>query len=146
MERRAQNENSNVIMNYKFFTLPDFRDVRGVLQVLELKNLPFRPKRLYFINSVKGKRGGHAHSTEKEIFINIRGTFRGRIHDSKRWHSFSMRKPGQCLYTANLIWHEFDHFSSDAIMLALSSIPYEGEKGYIMDFEKFLHLCRKKLS
>lgn len=128
------------IQKVKFWKLPVYQDSRGGLCAIEWKELPFRPKRVYFLYEVKGLRGGHAHKKEKEVFVCIQGKFRGRIHDGKRFKSFVFKKPGQALYTANLIWHGFDKFSKNALMLALSSTSYEGEKGYIMKFEEFRKL------
>jgi len=38
-----------------------------------------------------------------------------------------------------MIWHEFDEFSPDAIMLAISSTVYNGTKGYIMELQDFIN-------
>lgn len=123
---------------------PVIRDSRGGLAAIEFKELPFRPKRAYYIFDVKGMRGGHAHSREKELFVCIRGNFRIRLNDGKKFTAWQMKKPGQAIYVPNYIWHEFDRFTPDAIMLALSSTPYEGRKGYIMNFEIFRSICQKK--
>lgn len=129
---------------YRFWKLPLFTDHRGALCAVEFSPLPFRPKRMYFIYDVKELRGGHAHEKEKEVFICIKGSFRATIHDGTRRRNFFMNKPGQALYTDALVWHQFDLFSNDAVMLALSSTPYKGTKRYIIDFEKFLILCKKR--
>lgn len=135
-------------MKYKFWKLPVFIDERGGLCVAEFSSLPFSPKRVYFLFGAKAKtlRGGHAHTQEKEVFVCLAGSFRARIHDGKRFRSFRMNRPGHALYTANFVWHEFDNFSKGAMMLAFSSTKFDGRKGYIMHFEEFLSLCRKKSS
>lgn len=133
-------------MKYKFWKLPVFKDSRGRLCPLEWKDFPFKPKRIYFLFGVKGVRGGHAHKKEKEIFICVNGSFRARTHDGRRWKTCNMKSPGQALYTSNYVWHEFDHFTPGAVMLAVSSTKYDGRKGYIMDFEEFLYLCKKRSS
>ncbi|PJC37424.1 hypothetical protein CO046_00645 [Candidatus Peregrinibacteria bacterium CG_4_9_14_0_2_um_filter_53_11] len=131
-------------LSHKFWLLPTFTDERGPLTILEDTTLPFSPKRLYFLYDVKAKRGGHAHLKEEEVFVCIRGTFTARIHDGKQWHQFEMTEPGMALYTNALVWHEFDNFSPDAIMLAVSSTNYDGQKEYILDHNEFLQLCSKK--
>lgn len=127
-------------MKYKFWTLPVFEDKRGGLCSIEWANLPFRPKRVYFIYGASSKRGAHAHKKEKEVFVCVKGSFVAKIHDGKSFHTFKMNRPGRALFTSNLVWHEFHDFSKDAIMLALSGTAYNGRKGYIEDFEKFLKL------
>lgn len=125
---------------HAFWRLPVHKDERGGLCAIEWTDLPFQPKRAYFLFDTRSLRGGHAHSKEKEVFVCLAGSFRARIHDGKRFRTFRMNKPGQALYTANLVWHEFDQFSKNAILLAISSTPYKGTKEYIMDFEKFRSL------
>lgn len=105
---------------------------------MEWDYVPFKPKRVYFIYGASSKRGAHAHVKEKEVFVCVSGSFTAKIHDGASWHEFKMNKPGQALFTSNKVWHEFENFSKNAIMLAISSTPYDGRKGYITDFEKFL--------
>lgn len=131
-------------MNYCFWKLPVFIDKKGGLGVIEWDALPFKPKRVYFIFEAKGMRGGHAHKKECEVFVCLKGSFKAKIHDGKRFRIFKMDTPGQALYTNHHVWHEFYSFGKNAVMLAISSIPYDGQKGYIMDFDKFLKICAKK--
>ena len=129
-----------------FWQLPTYVDKRGSLCPIDEGALPFKPKRIYFLYDVSEKRGGHAHRQEKEVFVCIQGSFRGRIHDGKRWRTFTFKKPGQALYSDSMTWHEFYNFSSDGVMLAISSTIYKGQKGYIIDFKEFKKLCAKKSS
>lgn len=131
-------------MKYKFWKLNIFKDDRGSLCPVEFFDLPFKPKRIYFVFDVKELRGSHAHRKEQEIFICLNGSFRARLHNGKKYKTFKMSAPGEALYVPNLIWHAFDKFSKDAIMLAITSTPYKGKKGYIMDFDQFKKLCGKK--
>ncbi len=133
-------------MKFKFWKLPVFLDQKGGTCVSEFKDLPFKPRRIYFIFDVKQTRGGHAHKKEQEVFVCVKGSFKAHIHDGQTKRSFVLNKAGQALYTANMVWHEFDHFSADAVMLAISSTAYDGQKGYIMDLDQFKELCRKKSS
>lgn len=127
----------------QYWRLPIFTDHRGSLSVIQNTDLPFTIKRTYYLFDTKETRGGHAHKKEQEVFICVRGSFTAKIHDGKGWKSYKMNKPGQTIYTDAMIWHEFEDFSQDAIMLALSSRLYEGKKGYITDLEQFKDLCSK---
>lgn len=129
---------------YRYWKLPVHMDDRGGLCVAEWKDLPFLPKRIYFLFDTTKMRGEHAHRKEKEVFICMKGSFTARIHDGKRWKTYKMNEPGQALYTANMVWHEFKNFSKDAIMLAISSVPYRGKNEYILDFKEFVSICQKK--
>lgn len=122
------------------FSLPVHSDARGSLAVSEFNELPFTPKRAYFLYDTQALRGGHAHKKEQEVFVCLSGSFRARVHDGKKWRTVQMNKPGKALYTGAMIWHEFDQFSKNSIMLALSSTHYEGTKEYILDLESFKKL------
>lgn len=131
---------------YTFWQLPVIADARGSLCPIEFSEIPFKPQRIYFLEEVKSLRGGHAHKDEDEVFVCVKGSFRATIHDGKLRRRFLMKKPGQALYTSRMVWHEFDRFTPDAIMMAISSTPYKGRQGYIMNLEEFKKLCRKKFS
>lgn len=124
-------------MKFKFWKLPVFLDQKGGTCVSEFKDLPFEPKRMYFIFDVRQMRGGHAHQEEQEVFVCIKGSFKAKIHDGQESQIFEMNQPGQALYTDAMVWHEFDDFSLDAVMLAISSTAYDGQKGYILDLDLF---------
>lgn len=124
---------------FRFFQLPTHEDAKGALTVAELtEHLHWTPKRLYWITRSDIPRGLHAHRQEQELFLCVQGTLRARVHDGQRWHEFTMQGPRDALHVGNMVWHEFDSFSPDAILLAASSIPFDGKKGYISDFKKFL--------
>lgn len=122
--------------------MPIFQDSRGCLAPIDFRSLPFVPQRAYFLFDTKELRGGHAHRNEREVFICIRGNFRAKIHDGRRFRTYRMNHPGKMLYTDALVWHEFDDFSPDAILLALSSTIYNGNADYILNFQDFL-TCKK---
>ncbi len=123
------------------FQFPLTADSRGNLVPIEFMYLPFSPRRVYYLTSTKEKRGGHAHRDEEEIFVCVNGSFEARMHDGKVWHTFKLKGPCDAVYNNKMIWHEFDNFSPDAIMLCLSSTSYNPErKGYIMDFETFTRI------
>ena len=118
----------------ELFNLPLHRDERGNLVSLEFSMLPFTPQRIYYLYDVTALRGGHAHRDEHELFVCIKGSFEAKIHDGNEWKTYLLDAPGQALYNSPMIWHQFENFSSDAVMLAVSSTPYDPDrKGYIMD-------------
>lgn len=132
-------------MNIRFWKLPIHRDQRGGLCAIEWEDLPFVPRRAYFLFDAKGIRGGHAHRREQEVFVCVQGSLRAQVHDGRRWRRFTLNRPGRALFTASGVWHQFDRFRAGTLLLALSSTPYRGQKGYIMDFGAFLKWRKKAL-
>ncbi len=122
------------------YNLPLFTDERGQLVPIELKDyIDWEPKRVYYAFNNKETRGGHAHRTEKELFICPRGEITARVHDGKDWQEHKLKGPDNAIYVDNMIWHEFTDFSEDAILLAVSSTNYD-PSDYVRDFDKFLKL------
>ncbi|HMM17758.1 MAG TPA: WxcM-like domain-containing protein, partial [Petrimonas sp.] len=62
----------------KIIDLPKNLDRRGNLSVIEeLKNIPFKIKRAYWIYDVPGGevRGGHAYKRNQEFIVALSGSF-----------------------------------------------------------------------
>lgn len=129
-------------MKFERFTLKEFRDERGALMPLELKDyVTWNVKRIYWSYENKRSRGGHAHKEERELFVCLRGTFKAKLHDGEKWNGFQMNA-GDCVRVDPMTWHEFSEFSSDAILLAASSTNYD-RSGYIEDLNEFLAISHQ---
>lgn len=126
---------------YREFKLKTFLDQRGGLTPVEVSNYcDFDVKRVYTVYSNKEKRGGHAHLVEEEVFFMAAGTCVARLHDKANWIEISLSANENLIYVGKLIWHEFDNFSDDAVLVALSSTNYNPDRSdYIEDFDKFLN-------
>jgi len=127
------------------FTFPEHTDLRGSLVPLEFdENLPFMPKRIYFLHSTPADmvRGAHSHFIEEEIFMCIVGSCIAIIDfDGTEKREIELNSSTKAIYVGKNVWHEFKNFSSDAILLCLSSVNYlPGESNYELDYEKFKKL------
>ncbi len=131
-------------MSFKKFEVidfPYFSDARGELIPFEFDaNFPFPVKRIYLVTAKDGQvRGGHAHLVEDEIFVAASGTITALVHDGENEAEIVLDQKNKALLVRKDCWHEFHNFSSDAVMLCISSTHYlPGEGNYILDKEKFL--------
>ncbi len=130
------------------FSLPLFADVRGELIPVELpEEIPFSVKRVYFLKNVPPNtiRGAHCHLLEEEVFVCLAGRCRALIDaDGSGKEEYWLDHPEKAIYVGKRIWHEFDSFSADAILLAFSSVSYlPGAENYESDYEKFRMLQGK---
>lgn len=118
----------------EMMTLPIKTDPRGSLTVVE-KILPFAIRRVFFIFSVTGKRGGHAHKKTHMALICVSGeaTIRGQSPQGADW-SYRLTSPTQCLWLKPEDWHEMDGFSEHATLVVLASEDYD-KADYI--YEKY---------
>ena len=120
-------------------------DERGMLVALEeLKDIPFKIKRVYFMYGTKQNihRGFHAHKRLEQILICIHGSCKVKLDNGKEKKLVSLEKPYEGLYISSNIWHEMYDFSIDAVLLVLASDFYY-EEDYIRNYEEFLNFMSK---
>ncbi|NPD91537.1 sugar 3,4-ketoisomerase [Xylanibacter muris] len=115
-------------------------DYRGNLSVVEeLKDIPFKIARAYWVYDVPGGecRGGHAHKTLKQFLVALSGSFTVTLDDGTEKRTFLLNHPYQGLLIETGIWRTMDDFSSGAVCLVLASEVYD-EDDYIREYDKFL--------
>lgn len=125
---------------FKEYQLKEFTDAKGSLCPIEFSEFGlFNVKRAYVVYGNKTLRGGHAHFDEEEFFFMAEGSCTCRLHDGNDWHEFKLEVGKNAIYVANMVWHEFDEFSTGASLVALSSTSYNPSRtDYIEDFNVFL--------
>jgi dTDP-4-dehydrorhamnose 3,5-epimerase-like enzyme len=126
--------------SYKVYDLKTFSDERGSLTPIELKDfIDFEVKRIYSVHKNNTKRGGHCHLAEQEFFFMASGECTARLHNGKKWIEVEMLPNQTAIFVDNHVWHEFDNFSDDGVLVALSSTNYNSARNdYIEDFNEFL--------
>lgn len=124
----------------KIIQLPKISDTRGNLSVIEeLKDIPFKIERTYWIYDVPGgeTRGGHAYKENQELIIALSGSFDVVLDDGKKKDVFSLNRSYNGLYVPKGMWREMKNFSTNSLALVLSSTKYDAAD-YIRDYEEFL--------
>ena len=124
----------------RIIQLPKIADPRGNLSVIEeLKDIPFKIERTYWIYDVPGgeKRGGHAYKENQEFIVALSGSFDVVLDDGKEKKTFSLNRSYNGLYVPKGYWREMDNFSTNSLALVLSSTKYDAED-YIRDYAEFL--------
>lgn len=106
---------------------------------VELKDcIDFEVKRVYFITNLEDKTGAHCHKVEQEFFILQQGTCTAVIDQGNGLEEIKMTGPTSAIYVPAFVWHHFKDFSSDAILLALSSTNYNPDRSdYIEDYDEY---------
>ncbi|RGT33770.1 sugar 3,4-ketoisomerase [Bacteroides clarus] len=122
------------------FILPKIADSRGNLSIIEeMKQIPFKIKRVYWIYDVPGgvERGGHAYRQNEEFIVALSGSFDVCLDNGKEKKVISLNRSYMGVYIPKGIWRVMNNFSTNSLALIVSSIDYD-EKDYIMDYEEFL--------
>ncbi len=129
----------------KIIQLSKIVDPRGNLSVIEeLKDIPFKIERTYWIYDVPGgeKRGGHAYKENQEFIVALSGSFDVVLDDGKEKKTFSLNRSYNGLYVPKGMWREMNNFSTNSLALVLSSTKYD-EKDYIYDYQDFLKMANQ---
>lgn len=127
-------------MNAQIIDLPKILDKRGNLSIIEeLKNIPFKIERTYWIYDVPGgeHRGGHAYKKNQEFIVALSGSFDVILDDGKEKKTFSLNRSYYGLYVPKGLWREMNNFSTNSLALVLASTPYTKED-YIYDYAEFV--------
>jgi hypothetical protein len=124
----------------EIINLPKIEDERGNLSfVEELKHIPFKIMRAYWIYDVPGGeyRGSHAYRESEELIVALSGSFDVILNDGKEETKFSLTRSYYGLYIPVLVYRRLENFSTNSLALVLSSTRYN-ESDYIRDFNEFM--------
>lgn len=127
-------------MNYKLIKFKVMGDDRGSLISLEqLKNIPFRIKRVYYIYGTKTNmvRGKHAHTNLKQVAVCVNGSCKFLLDNGKEKQIIELTSPDTGLYIGKNIWREMYDFSPGCVLMVLAN-EYYFEDEYIRDYQEFL--------
>lgn len=119
--------------------LPKFLDDRGNLSVIEeMKEIPFKIERTYWIYDVPGgeHRGGHAYKENQEFIVAMSGSFDVILDNGDEKQTFHLNRSYYGLYVPKGLWREMGNFSTNSLALVLSSTKYD-VNDYIRDYGDF---------
>ena len=134
------------LQDVKIIELPKILDPRGNLSFIEeYDHIPFKLERTYWIYDVPGgqKRGGHAFKNQQELVVALSGSFDVIVHDGEEKKRFHLNRSYFGLYIPNGLWRHMDNFSTNSVVLVLSSTAYD-ESDYIRDFNEFTMLQKNE--
>jgi dTDP-4-dehydrorhamnose 3,5-epimerase-like enzyme len=130
----------------KIINLPKIVDPRGNLTFIEQNNhVPFNIARVYWIYDVPGgeTRGGHAFKEQEELLVALSGSFDVVLNDGQNEVRYSLNRSYYGLYIPKGVWRHLENFSTNAVALVLSSLPYTKDD-YIRSFDEFLSFINKQ--
>lgn len=122
--------------------LPTIKNRAGNISIVEgKKNLPFEPKRIFYLYDIPAgeDRGAHAHKECHQFLIAASGSFDVMVDDGINKKIINLNRPFYGLHIPPGIWAHELNFSSGAICLVLASHKYI-EEDYIRDYSIFINL------
>lgn len=135
-------KNSGIVRVSSFNDYPD-----GNLYIAESgRNLPFRIKRVYYINALgnaKAIRGKHAHKKLEELLFCINGSFVLNLDDGSHQQSILLDDPSYGIRIRPGLWITMHSFSQDCVMLVLAD-DYYVESENIRDYRHFIEFVNNE--
>ena len=120
--------------------LPRIDDPRGSLTFIEAnRHIPFDIRRVYYIYDTPdgAERGGHAHKTLRQMIIAMSGSFDIHLDDGYTKKTVHLDRADAGLYVCQMIWRDFNNFSSDALCMVLAS-DYYNQHDYYYKYNEFI--------
>jgi hypothetical protein len=127
-------------MKFDLIEMPaHISDSSGKLGVLDSNFLPFNPKRIYWIFSVKPgeSRGNHAHKQLAQFFWLVQGCVTIELSDVNSKKILNLRANKDLLVVYPGLWRKLYDFSLDAILLVGANSAYDQED-YIRDWKEYV--------
>ena len=127
--------------------LPLVDDPRGCLSFAEVgRHIPFAVKRYFLVYRVPAEqvRGGHAHREQHQFLVCVHGHCSVLADDRVNRQEFALDSPQTGLYLPPMIWSAQYNYSSDAVLLVLTSGEYDPAE-YIKDYAEFTRIRRAGL-
>jgi hypothetical protein len=101
--------------------------------------VPFSIARVFYVYDVVGGavRGGHAHKQLEQFIVATMGGFTVELWDGERRRDVELNRAYFGLYVPPPIWTDLVDFSSGAVSVVLTSLPFD-EADYLRDRDEFL--------
>lgn len=122
------------------------KDEDGDMFIAEAtKNIPFKIKRVFFINNPKRRksvRGNHAHKKFSQAIFCVNGSFVLNLDDGFIRQSILMDDPSVGVIIGPKLWHTMINLSRNCNIFVLADDFYR-ESDYIRDYNEFLGYINK---
>lgn len=119
-------------MKPKKFNLDVINNGHGLLVCDNSKNIPYEYSRMFCVNSANGeKRGGHAHKTQSQTLICLKGKILVEYIYESEEHSIYL-EPYEAYFMPPLTWATQQYLEEENILLVLCSSKYDPDD-YIHD-------------
>lgn len=124
----------------KLIQFKKVQDSDGVLVVGEYeKEIPFPIKRAFWIYNVPEgmERANHACKNADSVLICIKGKIKISLNDGNKEKDYFLECSDKGVLVPRMVWMKVSEFSSDAILLVLSSEKYSSEE-YCNNYSLFI--------
>jgi UDP-2-acetamido-3-amino-2,3-dideoxy-glucuronate N-acetyltransferase len=122
--------------------LKQFVEDNGTLVPIDFSELPFSPKRVFYVAGVPAgdERGRHAHHETQQLLICLQGKISVHLYDGYKTEIIIIRQH-ESVFVDKMIWDSQTYETGEDIMLSLCSTEHD-KADYIEDLNEFVKLVR----
>ena len=108
----------------------------GILRYMELTDLKFIPRRMYYITDTPKReiRGKHGHYDDQQYLFCLQGEIKVELHSIKEVRTVWMRA-GDVVFLDRMVWSQQQYLTGNDILLVLCSTAFD-KKDYITDINE----------
>ena len=108
----------------------------GILRYMELTDLKFIPRRMYYITDTpKGEvRGKHGHYEDQQYIFCLQGNVKVELHSKDSIETVFLT-PGKVVFLDRMVWAQQEYLTGNDILLVLCSTAFDKED-YFYDKEE----------
>jgi hypothetical protein len=116
-------------MKSRLIEIPNFKDERGFLGIVESSLINFDIKRIYFLTDVPKdqKRGEHWHKKLKQVFVAVSGSFEITVMNEYENKKYRLSKPTEALFVPEMSWRVLENFTQGTNCLVIASEEYDAK-------------------
>jgi dTDP-4-dehydrorhamnose 3,5-epimerase-like enzyme len=113
-------------------------DFRGNLYPIDFQDLPFKPRRIFFVSDVPAGciRGEHAHHVTKQLLYCIKGEIEVTLENVQTQPVSYVLTQGNFLFVDKLVWDSQKFLTGDDVLMVIASTEYNKDD-YILDKKEF---------
>ena len=123
---------------------PKYSGPEGALIPIEFSEIPFEPKRVFYVYGVPKDqvRGMHAHHTTQQVLTCLRGQITVRLDDGEEVTHTTLSQ-NENIFVDKMVWDSQLFMTDDSILMSICSTEYNIDD-YILDYQLFRELIGKK--
>ena len=117
----------------------------GGLGALDFLNLPFVPKRMYWLIDTPADqiRGRHAHKKLSQCIFVLKGSCELEIRNEFETKVFKLNTDEKLFYLKPGLWRELSNFEPGSVVCVLADEIYD-ENDYIRNFDEYLEWVKNE--
>ena len=116
----------------------------GSLGVIDFPELPFLPKRFFWLSGIDPdtKRASHAHKKCHQLLMCLSGEMTATVKVVDGGEQSVRLRLGDMLHLEPMMWLELTSFTDDGVLGVMASEPYDPEE-YINSFEELEEISQR---